>query len=83
MDISSELVAILGVGVALAGLMLAGQQRTDKRMDRHEDRLIAVENRLTAVETGQARMEGKLGFLENYILGRNAAPDGPAEAPAE
>ena len=76
MDVSSELVAILGVGVALAGLMLAGQQRTDKRMDR-------IEDRLTAVETGQARMDGKPGFLENYILGRNAAPDRPAEAPAE
>ena len=76
MDISSELVAVLGVGVALAGLMLAGQQRADKRMDRIEDRLIAVEK-------GQARMEGKLGFIENYILGRNAAPDERAETPAE
>ena len=75
MDISSDLVAILGVGVALAGLMLAGQQRTDKRMDRIEDRLIAVEK-------GRARMEGKLGFIENYILGRNTAPDERAEAPA-
>ena len=71
MDISSELVAIFGVGIALAG-----QQRTDKRMDRLEDCLIAVEK-------GQARMEGKLGFIENYILGRNAAPDERAEAPAE
>lgn len=76
MDTGSELVAILGVGVALAGLMLAGQQRTDKRMDRIEDRLITVEK-------GQARMEGKLGFIENYILGRNTAPDERAEAPAE
>ena len=76
MDISSELVAVLGVGVALAGLMLAGQQRADKRMGRIEDRLFAVEK-------GQARMEGKLGFIENYILGRNAAPDERAGAPAE
>ena len=76
MDISSELVAIFGVGIALAGLMLAGQQRTDKRMDRLEDRL-------TAVEKGQARMEGKLGFIENYILGRNAVPEELAAAPAE
>ena len=71
MDTGSELVAILGVGVALAG-----QQRADKRMDRIEDRLFAVEK-------GQARMEGKLGFIENYILGRNAAPDERAETPAE
>lgn len=36
---SAELIGILSVGVALAGLLLALWSRTDKRMDRIEDRM--------------------------------------------
>ena len=62
--------AILGVGVALAGLMLAtAAASADKRMGRIEDRLFAVR------ESARREWRASLGFIENYILGRNAAPD--------
>ena len=50
-----ELWAIVGVGVALAGLMLSGQRRLGVRMDRIETRLSA---RIDHVEAGlSARMD--------------------------
>ena len=44
---------ILGVGVALAALILRGQQNTNQRID-------ALNHRLVEVEKGQARLEGCL-----------------------
>ena len=50
--------AILGVGVALAALILRGQQNTNQRID-------ALNNRLVEVEKGQARLEGYLLGLQH------------------
>ena len=50
--------AILGVGVALAALILRGQQNTNQRID-------ALNNRLVEVEKGQARLEGYLVGLQH------------------
>ena len=48
--------AIVGVGVGLAGLMLAGNQRINSRMDRLEDAIRDLSNRV-------ARLEGAFPYL--------------------
>ena len=66
-----ELIAILGIGVALGGLILQGQRSLGARMDRIEAELREVRDRLS-------RLEGKMDFLEGYIVRRNE-PAAPAE----
>ena len=66
-----ELIAILAVGVALAGVMLQGQHTLGARMDRLEAEMKEVRDRL-------GRLEGKMDFLERHIVRRDEAP-----APAE
>lgn len=47
---SPELIGILGVGVALAGLILTGKRDTDRRIDALAARISAVEQRMDCVE---------------------------------
>ncbi|MDE0175303.1 MAG: hypothetical protein OYH76_17175 [Defluviicoccus sp.] len=68
---SPELIAILAVGVALAGLMLRSHQGLGARMDRLETEMREVRDRLS-------RLEGKMDFLEGYIVRRNET-GAPAE----
>ena len=76
------MIAILTVGVALAGLMLRGHFSLDKRMDGFDkrmggfgERMGGFGERLRALETGQAELKdtilGKLDFIERYIIARN------------
>ena len=60
---SGEIIAILGVGIALAGLMLTSSRglRQDMRND------------LARVEHSQAKLEGLLEGLREAITGRAAA----------
>ena len=76
--ISAELIAILAVGVTLAGLILVGQHRLEDRLLAGQHRL---EDRLLAVEKEQARM---LGLLEGIgLAGQTGKPGGQsAAAPA-
>ena len=52
---SGEIMAILGVGIALAGfiwrLVTRAETRLEGRLDRMETRLNGMDTRLTAVET--------------------------------
>ena len=94
---SPELIAILAVGVALAGLILQGQSglgrrmdrldgrmdRLEGRMDRLETRMDSLDERLRAVEAGLAEVRGQLTIVRDYIAGRNTRPDDPQTAPAE
>ncbi len=79
---SPELIAILAIGVALAGLILQGQRGLGARMDRLEARLDArmdgLEAELREIRDRLSRLEGKMDFLEGYIVRRNEA-GAPAE----
>lgn len=67
-----ELIAILGIGVALAGLIWQGLRNVGARIDRIEAELREIRDRLS-------RLEGKMDFLEGYIVRRNEQPAAPAE----
>ena len=76
---SAELIAILSVGVALAGFLAASLRnlRTDLRADLQQVRadVRALETRVAAVEQGQARLEGLLEGLREAIVGRRVPSD--------
>ena len=74
---SPELIAILAVGVGLAGLLITLMQQTrddlqqlrgDLQPLRSEVR--ALETRVAAVKRGQARIEGLIDGLREAITGR-------------
>ena len=73
-----ELIAILAVGVALAGLMLRGHHGLGARMDRLKVRMDGIEAELKEIRDRLSRLEGKVDFLEGYIVRRNEA-GAPAE----
>ncbi len=79
---SPELIAILAIGVALAGLILQGQRGLGARMDRLKARMDArmdgLEAELREIRDRLSRLEGKVDFLEGYIVRRNEA-GAPAE----
>ncbi len=91
---SPELIAILAVGVALAGLMLRGQHGLDKRVDELrrdltsridglDARIDGLDARLRSVETGLAEVKGQLTIVRDYITGRNARGPEANEAGAD
>ena len=85
---SGEMIAILGVGVALAGMILTSsrglrqdmvrlESRLDERLNRLESRLREdmkqLTERVARVEHSQAKLEGLLEGLREAITGRAAA----------
>ena len=87
---SPELIAIVAVGIALAGIVLRGQRtlgdRIDgvekslnARMDRLEARMDGFQEELREIRDWLSRLEGKMDFLEGYIVRRNEHPGAPAE----
>ncbi len=71
---SSELIGILGVGVALAGLLLTGfrgiENRLGARIDSLEGRVDSLDARLAVVERGQAKLEGLLEGIRDAVFER-------------
>ena len=89
-------ITMLGVGVALAALIVTmnGSLRrdmdkrfegVDKRFDaiekRFDERFDGIDARLRLVEQGLAEVKGRLALVESYVLGRTESAAG--EAPAE
>ena len=77
-----ELIAILGIGVALAGLLLRLNARIDGVASRLNARIDGVESHLSAridgvqaelreVRDRLSRLEGKMDILRDYIMRRN------------
>ena len=76
---TTEVLSIIGVGIVLAGIILNGQRnlRADylalrAEMERRFER---IEERLSTLERGQAKLEGLLEGLREAISGRRAAAD--------
>ena len=82
-----ELIAILAVGAALGGLLLWEQQRLGARKDGRgarkdgrgarkdgrDGRMDRLEAEMREVRDRLSRLEGKMDFLESYIVRRNEA----------
>ena len=82
-----EVIAIIAVGVALAGLMLRQGARSDKRFDKVDERFEKVderfekvderfkslEDRMTQIEKQQAKLEGLLEGLREALTYNRAA----------
>ena len=67
---SPELIAILAVGVGLAGLLITLIQQTRGDLQQLWSEVRALETRVAAVEQGQARIEGLIDGLREAISGR-------------
>ena len=62
-----ELIAIIAVGVAMAGLWLTTLQIVLKRMDRLDDRMDRIENRMDRIESRMNRIEDRMDRLETRM----------------
>ena len=62
-----ELIAILGVGVALASILLASRRDINTRLDRLEIRIDQIDDRLKTVELGQAKLAGLVDQMEGRL----------------
>lgn len=80
---SPEMIAIVAVGVALAGLMLRGQHSLDRRVDELCKDIAGLDARLRTVETGLAEIRGQLTIVRDYITGRNMRAPEAAEPGAD
>ena len=74
---SGEIIAIVGVGAALAGLILTSIRGLRQDMNRLEERLRddikQLDARVARLEHSQAKLEGLLEGLREAITGRRAA----------
>ena len=78
---SGEMIAIVAVGVALAGVILTSLRGTEARLredmgkleSRLRDDIKQLADRVARVEHSQAKLEGLLEGLREAISGRAAA----------
>ena len=68
-----ELIAILAIGVALAGVTLQGQRGLGARMDRLGARMDRLEAEMKEVRDRLSRLEAKMDFVESHIVRRDEA----------
>lgn len=81
---SPELIGILAVGVALAGIIFTGFRRLDSRIDHLEkqtnERFDRIGDRITALDRGQAELRERMAKLEGLLEGLREAISGRREA---
>ena len=79
-----EILTILGVGVALAAVLVASAQRTDKRFEQLEGRLNTrfqqIETRLDRLDDRVERLENRMSALEQSQARLEGLLDGLREA---
>ena len=61
---SPEFIAIITVGVTLAGLVFTLNQRLERRMDRTDTKIDGLDQRLRTLEQDQAQTNERLRVLE-------------------
>ncbi len=71
-----EMIAILAVGVALAGLMLSGRRAVDDLRRDLTARMDRIDERLHAVEAGQAELRGRFDGIGGRFDGIGGRFDG-------
>jgi len=71
--VTPELIAILAIGVALAGVTLQGQRGLGARMDRLGARMDRLEAEMKEVRDRLGRLEAKMDFVESHIVRRDEA----------
>ena len=73
---SPEILTIIGVGIALAALILTGHNRINKRIERlenrFEQRMGTLEQRVGALEQRVARLEGLMEGIREALFDRVA-----------
>ena len=67
---SAEFWAIIGVGVALAGLQWRMYASLNGRIDRIEARMDRIEARLDRIEADLTSVKERLSRIEGWIAGR-------------
>ena len=89
-QLSSELIAILGVGVAVIGLVLHQGRRLDRRIDalavrmneqhrQTNEQFRQMNEQFRILSDRVARIEGKLDLFETFIAYRTEPPTVAAE----
>ena len=89
-QLSSELIAILGVGVAIIGLVLHQGRRLDRRIDalavhmneqhrQTNEQFRQMNEQFRILSDRVARIEGKLDLFETFVAYRNEPPTMAAE----
>jgi len=71
-----EMIAILAVGVALAGLMLNGQRDSRRAADKNEAAIADLRRDLRAVEAGLAELRGRFDGIGGRFDGIEGRFDG-------
>lgn len=73
---SPEILTIIGVGIALAALILTGHNRINKRIERlenrFEQRMGTLEQRVGALEQRVSRLEGLMEGIREALFDRVA-----------
>ena len=75
-SLSPDLVAVLAVGVALAGLILRQGSRIDASIDRLDKRIDGTNERIDRIERGQAELRERMAKLEGLLEGLREAITG-------
>ena len=69
---SPEMLTIIGVGVALAALIIAGHSRINRRIELLEQRVGGLEQRIGGLEQRVARIEGLMDGIREALFERVA-----------